>query len=339
MRFYNGRDHCSFGDTQHLYAGGLRHIEDVHYGWKQQPATDRIRPPGRETPGRNIPQQQNCLPDNQGKRGAIFLANSDGSDRNGQSGSGLCEGPVAQSAKAAGISALFTYVYSCSNGRQINSVFTTKKKQRGFTLIEILLVMLITSVLVLGVNTAFRQAHMLWSRAEKQRPVYQNTRLFFDTLTEELACLYIPNIDDEQPAPFSLSVLPDGTVRLIFLTMNPVWKNTAVSNFPAKVSYEFTTNSDSGRRVLSRTEQLFSGEKAVAIKQKETILKGFSGITIQAADPDAGSLADSWKSDLQCRQIPPKAVKILLKWHRDEQTEFVFETIIKIPTTSALIGK
>jgi len=208
-------------------------------------------------------------------------------------------------------------------------VFTTKKKQNGFTLIEILLVMLITSVLVLGVNTAFRQAHMLWSRAEKQRPVYQKTRLFFDTLTEELTCLYMPKNDDEQPAPFSLSKLPDGNIKLIFFTMNPAWKDTAVSNFPAKVSYEFTTNPDSGRRVLSRTEQLFSGEKAVAIEQKETILEGFSGITIQAADPDAGSLADSWKNDLQCRQSPPKAVKILLKWHRDEQTEFEFETIIK----------
>ncbi len=112
--------------------------------------------------------------------------------------------------------------------------------------------------------------------------------------------------------------------------MNPVWKDTSISNFPAKVSYEFTTNPDSGRRILSRTEQLFSGEKAVAVEQKETILEDFSGITIQAADPDAGSLADSWKSDLQCRQSPPKAVKILLKWPRDEQTDFEFETIIKI---------
>ncbi|MHC5061199.1 MAG: PulJ/GspJ family protein [Planctomycetota bacterium] len=236
---------------------------------------------------------------------------------------------MAQSAKTAGISALFAYAYSCSNGRQINSVFTIKKKQSGFTLIEVLLVMLITSVLVLGVNTAFRQAHMLWSRAEKQRPVYQNTRLFFDTLTEELTCFYMPKNDDEQPAPFSLSALPDGTIKLIFFTMNPAWKDTAVSNFPAKVSYEFATNSDSDRRVLSRTEQLFSGEKAVAIEQKETVLEGFSGITVQAANPDAGYLADSWKNDLQCRQRPPKAVKILLKWPRDEQADFEFETIIK----------
>jgi prepilin-type N-terminal cleavage/methylation domain-containing protein len=210
-------------------------------------------------------------------------------------------------------------------------VFTTNKKQKGFTLIEILLVMLITSVLVLGVNSAFRQAHMLWSRAEKQRPVYQKSRLLFDTLTEELVCLYIPKIDEQQqPAPFDLSTLPDGTVRLTFFTLNPAWKDTAVSNFPSKIIYEFTTDSDSGRRVLSRIERLFSGEKAVSLQQKETILEGFSGFTIQAADPDAGTLGDSWKANLQCIQRPPKAVKILLKWPKDEQAEFEFETIIKI---------
>lgn len=213
-----------------------------------------------------------------------------------------------------------------------NRISTVRKGQKGFTLIEILLVMLITSVLVLGINAAFRQAHMLWSRVEKERPVYQKTRLLFDTLTEELLCLYMPTIDDDQqqPTPFSLSKLPDGTVRLSFLTLNPVWKDTAVSNFPAKVSYEFITDSDSGRKVLSRTERLFSGEKAIGTEQKEAVLAGFSGITIQAADPNADSLADSWRNDLQCSQRPPKAVKILLKWPKDEQTEFEFETIIKI---------
>ena len=66
------------------------------------------------------------------------------------------------------------------------------------------------------------------------------------------------------------------------------------------------------------------------MEQKEIILKGFSGITLYAADPNVGSLNNSWKNELQCSQNPPKAVKILLKWPKDEQTTFEFETIIKI---------
>lgn len=213
------------------------------------------------------------------------------------------------------------------------------KIPKGFTLIEILLVMLITSVLVLGVNTAFRQAHMLWSRAETQRPVYQKTRLLFNILKAELSCLYMPKIEDDQqqqPAAFGLSALPDGTVRLSFFTMDPAWQGTSVSNPPAKVSYEFSTDPDSGQSILTRTEQLFSGEKPVAAEKKEIILKGFSAILVQAADPESGSLADSWKNELQCSQKPPKAVKILLKWPKDEQSDFEFETIIKIITLSKL---
>jgi len=214
-----------------------------------------------------------------------------------------------------------------------------KKTSKGFTLIEILLVMLITSVLVLGVNTAFRQAHMLWSRVEKQRPVYQKTRLLVDTLREELACLYLPKIEEEQqpqPAAFSLSTLQDGTVRLSFLTMNPVWQGTYLSSLPEKVTYEFSTDPDSGIKILTRTKQLLSGEKPVAAEQKKTIFSGFSGISIQASDPDAGSLADSWKNELQCSQKPPKAVKMLLKWPKDEQTDFEFETITKIAAAGQL---
>lgn len=215
--------------------------------------------------------------------------------------------------------------------------FHIRKHAGGFTLIEILLVMLITSVLVLGINAAFRQAHMLWSRVEKQRPVYQKTRLFFDTLRQEFSCLYLPKIEEQQqPAAFSLSAMPDGTVRLSFFTMNPAWQGTVASDLPAKVSYEFSTDPDSGKKILARTEQMFSGEKQAAAEKKETILDGFSGIVIHAADPDIGSLADSWKNELQCSSKPPKAVKILLKWPKDEQSDFEFETIIKTAVTGQL---
>ena len=218
-----------------------------------------------------------------------------------------------------------------------NSIST---KQKGFTLVEILLVMLITSFLVLGVNVAFRQAHMLWSRAEEQRPVYQKTRLLLDTMRTELACLYMPKLDDDQqPAPFSLSSLSQGDVKLSFFTLNPAWKSSTVSNLPAKVSYEFTTDPDSGQRAVSRAEQLFSGEKMVGTEQEETILEGFSGIAIQAAETNGGSLADSWKSDLQCDQTPPKAVKVLLKWAKDEQTDFEFDAVIKISCQKTLISE
>ena len=211
-----------------------------------------------------------------------------------------------------------------------NKTHWAGRTANGFTLIEILLVMLITSILVLGVNAAFRQAHTVWSRAETQRPLYQRTRLFFDTLRAELHCLYMPKFDDDQEMdPFSLSVLPDGAARLSFLTLNPAWKGTVASNRPGKVTYEYATDSESGQKILSRSEQLFAGEKPIGPEQADILLTGFSGLSILAADPNAAG-GDSWKDSMQCRQTPPKAIKIQLKWPGDAGTEYAFETRVKI---------
>jgi prepilin-type N-terminal cleavage/methylation domain-containing protein len=202
-------------------------------------------------------------------------------------------------------------------------------RSRGFTLVEILLVLLITSVLVLGVNAAFRQAHVLWSRIENQRPLYQKTRLFFDILRDELAGLYLPKPDEEdESAPFSLSSLPDGTIKLTFFTENPAWKNSVVSSYPAKISYEFSSTSE--QKTLSRTEQLCSGEKTVSPERTEVIFTDLADVRIQAADPNGNAMSDSWKDNLDCRQSPPKAVRLSLGWPGEEEGQIVFETTITV---------
>ena len=54
--------------------------------------------------------------------------------------------------------------------------------RRAFTLVEVLVAMLITSFLVLGINGAYRQAHLLWSAVEKERPVYESSRQVIESL-------------------------------------------------------------------------------------------------------------------------------------------------------------
>jgi hypothetical protein len=194
--------------------------------------------------------------------------------------------------------------------------------------------MLITSVLVLGVNAGFRQVHILWSRVKNERPIYQKTRLLLDTMRAELGCLYFPTDNQqEQLIPFNLSSLPDGTTKLSFYTLNPSWESTAQTGYPAKINYEFITDPDLGQKVLLRNEQLCSGQKTIAELKKKVILTGLSEFNLLAADPDS----DSWKDNLQCEQAPPKAVKIQLKWPKDNETKFVFQTIIKIPCQSQIV--
>lgn len=137
-----------------------------------------------------------------------------------------------------------------------------RPRQTAFTLVEILIAMLITSILVLGINTAYRQAHLIWQSAESKRPIYHNARIIFETLRQELSCLYFPQLPDQEPNhPFNLSSLPDGTAELSFYTLTPSWTTAPQSSLIAKVRYSFCKDTDTDQTLLIRTEQLCSGEK------------------------------------------------------------------------------
>ena len=155
--------------------------------------------------------------------------------------------------------------------RNINAV------RIGFTLLELLIVLLISAILALGARSAYQQAHLIWTATESQRPVYQNSRLLIDTLREELSCLYFPKgSDKEQITPFVLSVLPDGTTDLSFYTLSPAWKISSRSSNIATISYSSSKDGNSDQTILKRTEQMCSGEKIIGTQSSDIILKGLS---------------------------------------------------------------
>ncbi|MFC1677108.1 prepilin-type N-terminal cleavage/methylation domain-containing protein [Planctomycetota bacterium] len=205
-------------------------------------------------------------------------------------------------------------------------------KQNGFTLIEILIAMVITSVLVLGLHAAFGQARLLQSRIQDNRDAYQQSRLFFETVRTELACLYFPKAGDEQELkPFSLSTLSDGTTQLTFYTLNPAWQNSPMACRSAKVTYLFAEDPQAEHKILTRTQASCSGEKVIAQESKETILDRLSQFNVWALDPNSDVESDSWKRNLASETTPPKVVKIELKWPQlEKQSELNFQTSIKI---------
>jgi len=220
--------------------------------------------------------------------------------------------------------------------KKLNTI--PKAGQSGFTLIEILLVMLITSILVLGIRAAFSQAHLLCSKIENHRPIYQQSRLVIETMRQELACLYFPKgSEDEQLIPFSLSSLSDGTIQLSFYTLNPAWNTSSRFSHSARVSYKFSNNSQTEQRILVRAEQICSGEKTLFTQNEEVILHGLSKFNVWALDPNSDFAPDSWKGNLECKTTPPKTVKIQLKWpQNNNQEEHDFQTTITIPCQSHL---
>ena len=206
---------------------------------------------------------------------------------------------------------------------------------KGFTLIEILLAMLITSILILGVNSAYRHAHSIWSSAENSRPMYHTARLITETLHDELAGLYLPQTNEDANDLFSLFYLPNERTELSFYTMSPSWKGSLESSRPAKVRYRFTR--DMEETLLERFEQPCAGEKIIGGESSDTVTEELSNFKIWIVDPNSNARAISWQESFSSKDTPPKALKILLSWQQDGQKSALdFETIIFIPTRAAL---
>jgi len=209
-----------------------------------------------------------------------------------------------------------------------------KSLQRtAFTLIEILIVMLITSILVLGINAAYRQAYLMWSNVENARPIYHNARIITETLRQELSCLYFPKPSDQEPnCPFNLLILPDDTTELSYYTLSPSWTRSPQSSLIAKVRYIFSKDTDTGQTMLTRTEQPCSGEKVIGQESSDIIMEGLSICKLWVLDPNSEPSEESWKQSYNSKAVPPRALKILLRWPQNKNgPEIDFQTILSIP--------
>lgn len=208
---------------------------------------------------------------------------------------------------------------------------------KGFTLIEIMLAMLITSILVLGINAAYHQAHLIWSSAEIRRPFYQTARIITETFRQELSCLYIPPLTEEEDFAFELLYLPNDKTELAFYTLTPSWKGGMESSRPAKVHYRFAKDLDTGETLLERFEQPCSGEKIIGRESSDVVAEDLSEFRVWIADPNSGPSGDLWKDSYNSKDIPPKALKVLLQWPATKKEPVIeFKCCILIPNQGPL---
>lgn len=217
----------------------------------------------------------------------------------------------------------------------------------GFTLVEILIVMLITSVLVLGIHAAYRQALALWSQAEDDREACYLTRVLTEVWREELSGLYMPSTNREEeedvgPSAFQLISAPDGTTELCFFTLTPAWRSDVECSRPAMVSYGFSRDQDTGRTMLRRSEVLCAGEKPIGREISEVLTENLMDFAVWVCDPNGDASPDSWKNSYESRDRPPRAARILLKWNprnpEDPQARAAeFVSVVSIPCEGPLV--
>ncbi len=221
-----------------------------------------------------------------------------------------------------------------------------KSNRDGFTLAEILIVMLITSVLMLGVHAAHRQARLLWSQAEDGREAWYLARVLTETLREELCGLYLPprNDADERPdmeAAFQLNSVPGETVDLSFFTVTPAWRTDVGPSPTARVCYRFSTDSDTGGPFLQRSERLCAGGTPIGVETSDVLVRDMAEFRVWVLGPASGGSQGSWTESYRSSERPPRAVKVRLRWHVGDRAgshsrTAEFESVFVVPCESQL---
>jgi len=217
--------------------------------------------------------------------------------------------------------------------------------RHGFTLVEILLALTISSIIILGTNAAYQQAFKVWSSIESRRPIYDNARIITETLRQETSCLYIPPVPKDQQEEgqqdstmFRVSNIPGHGCELTFYTHTPSWNETLESSRIARVSYRFTREQGTNTNQLIRTEEPCGGDKIIGIARTDIISSDISEFKVSVIDPNSGAGGNSWKESYESKDMPPKAVKVSLKWaETDKAPETEFESCIYVSTSSSVL--
>ena len=74
--------------------------------------------------------------------------------------------------------------------------------RRGFTLVELLVAVAISSIVILAVCTASSAGWRLWRRVEDRRPIDQQAAGIIDAMRKELAGAYQPGDGKESGSGF-----------------------------------------------------------------------------------------------------------------------------------------
>ncbi len=208
----------------------------------------------------------------------------------------------------------------------------------GFTLVEILVVMVISTIVILGIHTAYGQAHRVWKKVETGRLTDQAACSLLETLRMELAALYWPPVPvdiNDANQPFELVTTPEGQRQLSFFTLVPCWKTGPLSGRPAKVVYRFGRDKAGHLGTLERVESPFAGNRVIGAQRMDVILDGLTEGNIWAVDPNGPEGELLWREELPWSGILPRAVKVHLRWPSQEgRVETGYETCLLIPCKS-----
>jgi len=184
---------------------------------------------------------------------------------------------------------------------------------RGFTLVELLVAMAISSIVILAVCAASDAGWRLWRRVEDRRPAEEQARRIIDMMRTEWAGLYLPPAQEGAvPAFVHFEDRDRGEQMVSFCTAMPSYYRGLPPGRCAQVTYEFRKPVSDGDKggVLVRREQLLAGETPIAEPTAEVIATNLASFAMEYLDREG----KPQQGGRQGAARPPRMVKLQMAW-------------------------
>lgn len=201
-------------------------------------------------------------------------------------------------------------------------------RQRGFTLIEVLLAVILTSVLAGGVYSAFSQGVRLWKRSIEVRPDLESD-IVFEKIHADARNVFQSRMrpfggDKGSLSFFSYSGQDFVDARSGSRIKQPVW-----------VGYRFDEESGSLLRSERTLESLLAPSNLKPKARESFLVRNLLDCTFEYYEEDKDGKSYKWKTSWQAPALP-RAVRISLRTKIENQVTSAQKVIALAGADSAL---
>ena len=214
-----------------------------------------------------------------------------------------------------------------------------KRRWQGFTLVEMLVALTISSIIILAVNAALSQGMRLWRRVEEPRSHEEQGREIIRLMRTELAGLYMPpKKGNEEPPLTYFHSSQTGEFKCSFFTTTPSYECGLRPGRCARVTYEYRCTQDSG--VLIRRECLAAGQKIISESTADVLADGVSSFSFRLLTGEGKAYQLSQEGEPK----PPGMVAMNVGWTgrhvmTGQRQPTVLAAMFPVPVEGGLLPK
>ena len=216
-----------------------------------------------------------------------------------------------------------------------------RKIERGFTLVELMLAILILGLVVTTVLASFNAVFSTTEALESSSNIFEMAKTCLKQMTVDLESIYVaqppiyrkPEFDDE-PSDFRVVGLSEdsggtGFAKLRFTSRAHLPLENSQRRGIAEIVYYVQTKED-GRQVLKRSDNLYPYPEFEAKGADPTLCEHVKSLAFTFFD-DEGSDNDSWDSESDSFEYAtPRAIGIELEIGAETRSH-TFKTLVHLP--------